>query len=107
MKTYIVITLCCLGNVFNSSAQNFDGRLVLGEKVARQEINETLKGNTKPFYDTLIKEKTTAIAIAEVLLFKIYGKENIESERPYEIYRINGYWYKSGTLSKDYHKSFG
>ncbi len=92
MKAYIVIILCCLVNIFNSSAQNFDGRLVLGEKVARQEIKELLKGNPKPFYDTLITEKSTAIAIAEVLLFKIYGKENIELERPYEIYRIDGYW---------------
>ena len=102
MKTYIIITVCFLGNVFNSSAQNFDGRLVLGEKVARQEINKALKGNTKPFYDTLITETATAIAIAEVLLFKFYGKENIESERPYEVYRIDGYWYISGTLPKGY-----
>ena len=102
MKTYIFITLGCLGNIFNSSAQNFDGRLVIGEKVAKQEIKESLKGNAKPFYDTLITEKSTAIAIAEVLLFKIYGKENITSERPYEIYRIDGYWFISGTLPKGY-----
>jgi hypothetical protein len=81
---------------------NFDGRLVLGEKVAKQEIKESLKGNAKPFYDALITEKSIAIAIAEVLLFKIYSKKNITSEQPYEIYRIDGYWYISGTLPKGY-----
>jgi NTF2 fold immunity protein len=75
---------------------------VLGEKVAKQEITEALKRNRKPFYDTLITDRETAIAMAEPLLFKICGKENIESERPYEIYLIDGYWYISGTLPKGY-----
>ena len=87
-------------NVSSSLAQNFDGRLILGEKVAKQEITEALERNRKPFYDTLITDKETAIAMAEPLLFKIYGKEKIESERPYEIYLIDGYWYISGTLPK-------
>jgi hypothetical protein len=50
----------------------------------------------------LITDKETAIAMAEPLLFKIYGKEEIESERPYEVYLIDGYWYISGTLPKGY-----
>lgn len=86
----------------NTQGQNFDGRLVLGEKVARKEITEALKRNRKPFYDTLITDKETAIAMVEPLLFKIYGKEEIESERPYEIYLIDGYWYISGTLPTGY-----
>ena len=103
MKKYFFIAiLYYFANVSSSLAQNFDGRSVLGEKVAKQEITEALKRNKKPFYDTLITDKETAIAMAEPLLFKIYGKEKIESERPYEIYRIDGYWYISGTIPKGF-----
>jgi hypothetical protein len=103
MKKYFFIAmLYYFANVSSSLAQNFDGRLVLGEKIAKQEITEALKRNRKPFYDTLITDKETAIAMAEPLLFKIYGKEEIKSERPYEIYLIDGYWYISGTLPKGY-----
>jgi hypothetical protein len=86
----------------NIQAQNFDGRLVIGEKIAKEEIKKALKGNEKPFYDTLITDKETAIAVVEPILFKIYGRDNIIAERPYEIYLIDGYWYISGTLPKGY-----
>jgi hypothetical protein len=103
MKNYFfIVMLFYFANISSSFAQNFDGRSVLGEKVAKQEITKALKRNRKPFYDTLITDKETAIAMAEPLLFKIYGKGEIESERPYEIYLIDGYWYISGTLPKGY-----
>jgi hypothetical protein len=87
-----------------SLGQNFAGRTVLGEQNANEAIKKALRDkNYKPFYDTLIKDKETAIAIAEPILFKIYGKENIINERPYESYLINGYWYISGTLPKGWH----
>ena len=31
----------------------------------------------------------------------IYGKENIESQKPYEHYLIKNYWIIAGTLKKD------
>jgi NTF2 fold immunity protein len=85
-----------------SSGQNFKNRTVLGEKNAKQAIKEAIKDKAKPFYDTLIKNKETAIAIAEPILFDIYGKKDIINERPYECYLIDGYWYISGTLPKDW-----
>jgi hypothetical protein len=79
------------------------GKHLTGEDYARQEIQMALKNNgPKPFYDTLIGDKETAINVAESILFKIYGKENIISERPYKTYLIDGYWYLSGTLPKGY-----
>jgi hypothetical protein len=85
-----------------SSAQNFSGRTVLGEQNAKKAIKKAVVDKDyKPFYDTLITDKTTAIAVAEPILFKIYGKKNIIDERPYECYLINGYWYISGTLPKN------
>ena len=88
---------------FYSCAQNPKDRIILGEQNARQIIKEAINDkNYKPFYDTLITDREMAIGIAEPILFKIYGKKNIISEKPYECYLIDGYWYISGTLPKNW-----
>jgi hypothetical protein len=93
LLVFIFPFFCC--------GQNFNGRTVLGEKNARQAIKKALTDkDNKQFYDTLIKDKQTAIAVAEPILFKIYGKKNITDQKPYECYLIDGYWYICGTLSK-------
>ena len=100
----ILITLC-LQLIFSSISfsQNFQGRMVVGKKYAAEEIKKAIANkNYKPFYDTLINDKEMAIAIAESILFKIYGRENIIEQRPFESYMINKYWYISGTLPKDW-----
>ena len=38
--------------------------------------------------------------MTEPLLFDIFGKDQILSERPYEVYLIDGYWYLAGTIPK-------
>ncbi|MFT5215647.1 MAG: hypothetical protein ACI83H_000763 [Glaciecola sp.] len=48
----------------------------------------------------LIPKQENAINYAEVLLFELYGKEKIESEKPYQIQLINDYWIITGTLPK-------
>jgi hypothetical protein len=99
MKLLLTIFLFVVG--LSLSAQNYNGRLVLGEENAKLAIKKAVNDKDyKPFYDTLIKDKETAIAVAEPILFKIYGKKNIIDERPYECYLINRYWYISGTLPK-------
>ena len=54
--------------------------------------------SNKPFYHVLIKDKETAIAVAEPILFSFYGKKQIIGERPYKIVLTDGYWYMEGTL---------
>lgn len=49
----------------------------------------------------LIPKKENAIKYAENILFELYGKENIESEKPYKIHLINDYWILTGTLPKE------
>ena len=84
-----------------SCGQNPNERMIMGEQNARQAIKNAIDDKEyKPFYDTLIKDKVTAIAVAEPILYKIYGKKNIIDERPYECYLIDGYWYICGTLPK-------
>lgn len=72
----------------------------LGIDVAKKELKIALKekGNYPILPKRVIKDKKTAIAIAESVLFKGYGKEQIISERPYEVYLINGYWVMNGTI---------
>jgi|TARA_B110000211_G_scaffold29480_1_gene29787 hypothetical protein len=48
----------------------------------------------------LIPKKENAIKYAEVILFELYGKENIESEKPYQVHLIEEYWVINGTLPK-------
>ncbi|HWW39593.1 NTF2 fold immunity protein [Pedobacter sp.] len=93
----IIICVPFIGFGQNTNLRNFTG-----EKNAREAITEAvINWKEKPFYDTLISDKETAIGVAEAILFKFYGKENIIAERPYEIYLIAGYWYISGTLPEN------
>jgi hypothetical protein len=83
--------------------QNFKNRNVVGQDSAKQSIKNILGDNTyKLPSDTLIRDKETAISIAEIILFKIYSKALITSERPYECYLIDGYWFLRGTLPKNF-----
>ncbi|PTQ97940.1 NTF2 fold immunity protein of polymorphic toxin system component [Mucilaginibacter yixingensis] len=41
----------------------------------------------------------TAVTVAEAYLFKIYGKERIEGERPYLVFKYKGYWFVTGSLT--------
>jgi hypothetical protein len=73
---------------------------MLGIDVAKQELKIAFKEkkNQLALPKRVINDKKTAIAVAESILFKIYGKEQIISERPYEVYLINGYWILNGTI---------
>ena len=83
--------------------QNFKNRNVVGQDSAKQSIKNILGDSTyKLPSDTLIRDKETAISIAEIILFKIYSKALITSERPYECYLIDGYWFLRGTLPKNF-----
>ena len=50
----------------------------------------------------IISDRETAIAVAESILFKIYGKEHIISEKPYVVNLVDGYWFITGTLPRGY-----
>ena len=61
-------------------------------------MNDVIKADDKikvghdfPF-DTLIKNKELALAIAEPILFNVFGKKDIESKLPYHCELSNGNW---------------
>ena len=82
--------------------QKASSRSTMGEAYARQQVQRVTKAAPElPFYKPLLPTRVVAIAVAEPLLFSIYGKENIIRQRPYEAYLINGFWYLAGTLPQD------
>lgn len=94
------LLLIFLAFTINSCAQN--NRLVLGEKYAKEELDAVLanksRDNLVDNKELIVKNSNTAIKIAEAILFEIYGKANIEEQKPYEKYLIKNYWVISGTL---------
>ncbi|NML66277.1 hypothetical protein HHL22_13775 [Hymenobacter sp. RP-2-7] len=96
--------LFLLAKAAPASAQKFAGRTVLGEKVARQQVQQATKGlPSVAIRDTpALPTPEAAITAAEPLLFQKYGRKQILSERPYEVYPLNGYWYITGTLPTGY-----
>lgn len=82
--------------------QTNNDRTNLGIEYAKTELKDAL-ANTKDkliLVDKVITDKETAISISETILFKIYGKNNIIKQRPYEVNKIENYWILNGTLPK-------
>lgn len=61
---------------------------------AEVELKKALYGESNPqFLDgKALKDSISAIKAAEKFLFKEYGKEIIEAQKPYQIYLINNHW---------------
>jgi hypothetical protein len=101
IKTLLILAALLLPLSF--WGQNFKNRAVVGEDSATRAIKNIVSDSIYKFStDTLVGNKDMAISIAEVVLFKHYGKALISGERPYECYLIDGYWFLRGTLPKSY-----
>ena len=82
-------------NLADSLKRAYDGEIYSKEQLERfigDSTTNLLQG------EILINDKQTLIEIAEPILFRVYGKENIISERPYEIYLFGDYWIMNGTM---------
>ena len=77
-------------------------RSKLGIEYAKQELENAsnISSEKQILVDTVVKSQESAIKYAETILFEIYGQKNIEKQKPYEVYKINGYWIIGGTLPK-------
>ena len=86
--------------------QNNSDNIEAGAKYAREALKKSLTDSTLHNVinrqDTLIKDKQTAIRIAESILFDIYGAKEIKWQRPYDAYNVDNYWVINGTLPKGY-----
>ena len=95
----MTFTICACG-------QTKSDRIIVGKSHAQKELKLALtdksQHNVIDNKSVIIKDSLTAINIAEPILFSIYGKENIISQRPYEIYFIDNYWVINGTLPAEW-----
>ena len=98
---YLSILLLAIS--INACSQK--NRTELGKSYAERELKLALsKESQHNVIDNkivIIKDSLTAIKVIEPILFSIYRKENIESQKPYECYLIENYWVIAGTLPKD------
>ena len=82
--------------------QNGEARTILGIEAAKVTLEKILTDTTLHIDSNreLIKDEKTAVAIAESILFSLFGQKNIEYQRPYETYKIRNYWSIEGTLPR-------
>lgn len=99
----IVLLQCLILFMSLSTAcgQDKNERTVLGKSTAEKELELAL--SERPQHNvisqsTIIKDNSTAIKVAEPILFSVYGEDNIINQRPYEVHLIEHYWVISGTL---------
>lgn len=108
MKALLIIGgILCLGF---SCSEKVDFNKIFTEnqnrKHAISELNTALE-NTRTIpeleidYDAKpIPDAKSAIIVAEKILFKVYGKEQIKKQRPYNVVFQEGYWILNGTQPK-------
>jgi hypothetical protein len=76
--------------------------VVFGREAAEKRIKVVMPVTISPFsHFNLIEDSKTAINVIEPILFRMYGKEQILQQRPYELYLIDSLWYMAGTTSRD------
>jgi NTF2 fold immunity protein len=95
---WAIISVTALG-------QTNSGRTNLGIEYAKKELKDALTNKTDKLIlaDKVITDKETAVSTSETILFKIYGKNNIVKQRPYEVNKIDNYWILNGTLPEKMH----
>lgn len=105
IKITAVICLVTFCSTLYGQSNDHHGRI--GNQSAEREIQSALNSKTQPNViksgTVIIKDSSTAVAVAEPILFGIYGKANIIKERPYKIHHAGGYWMLEGTLPSGMH----
>ncbi len=81
---------------------SFAQKLTKNDSAYAKDVLRLVKTNKQVQVNGLIGDKETAIAIAEPILFKVYGRPQILGEKPYHVILYDGYWILSGSLSEGY-----
>nr|WP_322625617.1 NTF2 fold immunity protein [uncultured Flavobacterium sp.] len=102
MKKYLLLFFLL---TFSVVAIAQEKRTSISKQDALKYLNQALTGNeTHNVIDNktaLLPSQADAIAFAELILFRIYGEENIKRQRPYGCFHINNHWIISGSLPDD------
>ena len=84
----------------NLSQTNANQRIVLAQNIP-VNTQQSDRKSYKP-KNGYVPDEQTAISIAVAVWIPIYGKENIEGEKPYRAALKNGVWTVTGSLPEGY-----
>lgn len=107
-KLYILGLVLIIGLTMTVNYYKTPRQVGLPAEFAEERVKEVLMDTSRRSWAkanqtrALITTKEAAIKIAEPILFEIYGKEKILSERPYGVHKIRNYWFISGSLPRLY-----
>jgi hypothetical protein len=98
--------ITCVGFVGGLTHEGGDAFAAMSDsrkKTLTDSLHYALNGFTKNPHlkGLLISNITTAVALAESVLFSVYGKKKIDAEKPYEIAFIENYWLINGHVPKN------
>ena len=100
------LLLLVLTFTISACAQNKPNKTAEGQREAESELKAALTEKNEPNVINgkllILKDEKTAISVAEPLLFSVYGKAQILSERPYKIYLVDHYWVIWGKLPQGF-----
>ena len=96
MRFYLAIIFCLLTALVNS-AEASPASAVSGDPTEGEMEIPSLKPK-----NGLVPNQATAEGIAELVLFNIYGRQQIERQRPYKTILESGVWTVRGTLGREF-----
>lgn len=101
----LLILFILLSFSFEGIAQKNFVESPSGKQVAQSQLNQTLfserVGNVVNPKSSLIKTDQTAVAVAEPLLFSIYGEKTTVDSRPYDVQKIDNCWIVLGKSARE------
>ena len=99
MKYLLVIFLILTVNSY--SQEKIYSNKIEAERELKIALNGKTQHNVIDNKTVILKDRNVAILIAETILFNLYGKENIQRQKPYAVDLLDNYWVISGSLEKD------
>ena len=73
-------------------------KVSLTAKQPNSQSTDSLQIKNEP----LIKDEQTAVALAEPILFRRFGRKHILRQKPYRVKQTNNYWVVKGYLPEGY-----
>lgn len=91
--------LVCVFALAQTNSKKEQNASIAPNAETRQSNQVSTQSNYKP-KNGYVSDEETAIAIAVAVWNPIYGKQQIESEKPYQANLKNGVWRVTGSLPK-------
>ncbi|QHT71595.1 hypothetical protein GXP67_35480 [Rhodocytophaga rosea] len=91
-RKYLILLVVWLGLILTGSCSTKKVGLTANQSKSQSADSLQIKN------DPLIKDEQMAVALAEPILFRRFGKKHILRQKPYRVKQINNYWIIQGYL---------